>query len=134
MRPRDAAAALALVAGLALGGCGESRGGGAQVTTTPRTVPAPGERVVLVALTDYRLKPTNPPVSRRGAIRFEATNDGNVKHALSVNGPSGPVRTRALVPGERVTLTLTLPAGTFKWACPIANHEQLGMTGRVRVR
>ena len=43
------------------------------------------------------------------------------------------MRTRALRPGERTVLTVRLPAGTYKWYCPIADHEQRGMAGRVRV-
>ncbi|MGH2840748.1 MAG: hypothetical protein ACRDKY_07990 [Solirubrobacteraceae bacterium] len=126
------ALALALAAAFGLLGCGESRSG-ATATTTPRTVPRPSERVVVVSLTDYRLEPANPRVARPGAITFEASNDAGTAHALAVTAPSGQVRTRTLEPGEHATLRLTLPAGTFKWECPIANHERLGMAGRVRV-
>ncbi|MDX6690108.1 MAG: hypothetical protein QOG15_1565 [Solirubrobacteraceae bacterium] len=135
MRARGTALALGLGAALvcALAGCGERRGAGATVTTTPNTVPRPGARVVVVSLTDYRLKPANVRVARPGAITFVATNDGAAEHALAVTGPSGQVRTRALKPGEQATLRITLPAGTFKWYCPVANHERLGMAGRVRV-
>ncbi len=126
------ALAVALVAAVALGGCGESRDG-ATATTTPRTVPGPGERVVVVSLSDYRLEPSNARATGPGVITFEAMNDGGVGHALAVTAPSGEVRTRALKPGQHTTLRLELPAGTFKWECPIANHERLGMTGRVRV-
>jgi FtsP/CotA-like multicopper oxidase with cupredoxin domain len=29
--------------------------------------------------------------------------------------------------------SVRLPPGTYKWYCPIADHEQRGMFGRVRV-
>jgi plastocyanin len=132
MRARRAAPALVLAAWLALGGCGEERDS-ATATTAPRTVPQPGARMVVVSLTDYRLEPAEARVARAGVITFEATNDGGFQHALAVTAPAGQVRTRALKPGEHATLRLRLPTGTFKWQCPIANHERLGMVGRVRV-
>lgn len=133
MRARVAAPALAVLAAVALGGCGESRSGGARATTTPRTIPRPGPRTVVVSLTEYRLTPANPRVTAAGVITFEAVNDGATDHALAISAPLGRVRTRTLKPGDHATLRVKLPVGTFKWACPIANHERLGMTGRVRV-
>jgi uncharacterized cupredoxin-like copper-binding protein len=66
-------------------------------------------------------------------IAFAATNDGLVRHALAVDGPAGQVRTPALAPGERATLTVQLPPGTYKWYCPLGDHQRRGMVGRVRV-
>jgi uncharacterized cupredoxin-like copper-binding protein len=137
VRVRRAVRALGVVAGvsvaLTVAGCGERRGEGATATTTPNTVPRPGGRLVVVSLTDYRLNPANVRVVHAGAITFDATNDGASEHALAVTGPSGQVRTRTLKPGEHATLTVKLPPGTFKWDCPIDNHERLGMAGHVRV-
>jgi len=61
------------------------------------------------------------------------TNDGLVPHALALEGPSGLVQTRSLVPGERTTLSVSLPQGTYRWYCPLVDHEQRGMVGRLRV-
>ncbi len=88
---------------------------------------------VNVSLTDYRLQPANPRVPRPGVIAFVATNDGQQTHALAVDGPAGEVSTLPLAPGERKTLAVRLPPGTYKWLCPLADHELLGMAGRVRV-
>lgn len=125
--------ALGSAATVALAGCGESRGGGATATTIPRTVPRPGVPIVVVSLTDYRLEPSDPRVLGPGVITFDAMNDGGVEHALAITGPSGEVRTRALKPGEHARVRLELAPGTYGWRCPIANHERLGMVGRVRV-
>jgi uncharacterized cupredoxin-like copper-binding protein len=43
------------------------------------------------------------------------------------------VRTRALRAGERATLRVRLPAGTYKWYCPLDGHEGRGMAGRISV-
>ncbi|MGH2942497.1 MAG: hypothetical protein ACRDLN_06965, partial [Solirubrobacteraceae bacterium] len=86
-----------------------------------------------VSLVDYALDAADPRVPLAGDIAFEATNDGLVRHALAVDGPSGQVRTRSLPPGERATIVVPLPPGVYKWYCPIGDHERRGMVGRVRV-
>ncbi len=131
------ALALIVAASIVAGGCGESRGDA--VSTVPRPIgPSPevDRRAVATAavgLVEYALESNVSRLPRAGYITFEATNDGLVGHALAVDGPSGPQRTRTLRPGERATITLFLPAGTYKWYCPIGDHEQRGMVGRVRV-
>ena len=126
-----AAVALPLAAG-----CGEDR-------DTTRTVPVPvppapatdprADAVAEVSLVDYALDAAMPRVPRAGLIAFVATNDGLTRHALAVDGPSGSARTPVLRLGERATFSIRLPAGTYKWYCPVADHEQRGMVGRIRV-
>jgi plastocyanin len=128
-----AAAALAL----SLGACGEDRGEGLRTTpaavgTGAPTVEIAVDATVPVSLTDYRL-PRSVRVARSGLVAFEATNDGQALHALAVIGPAGQARTQTLKPGERATVEVRLPPGTYKWYCPVADHEQRGMVGRVRV-
>jgi plastocyanin len=140
MIPHAAVLAILAAAAAALGGCGEDRrAGGGTVRTSPTPVGAPsttiGEAVatVGVSLVDYRLQPANPRVARHGVIAFVATDDGQTRHALSVDGPAGEVRSVALRPGERTTIEVRLPRGTYKWYCPLADHERRGMVGRIRV-
>jgi uncharacterized cupredoxin-like copper-binding protein len=66
-------------------------------------------------------------------IAFVVANAGSVPHALQVEGPHGDLRTAALAPGSATTIKFDLPTGTYKWYCPIADHEQRGMVGRLRV-
>lgn len=132
-----AAAAAGAALSLAAAGCGEQRG------FATRTVPEPlsavettDARVVAKAelsLVDYALDVPDARVPRAGLIAFAATNDGLVRHALAVDGPAGQVRTPALRRGERATFTVRLPPGTYRWYCPLADHEQRGMVGRVRI-
>jgi uncharacterized cupredoxin-like copper-binding protein len=102
------------------------------VGTGSTTVGANADATVPVSLVDFRL-PRNVRVPRSGLIAFEATNDGESPHALAVIGPAGQVRTQTLRPGERTTVEVRLPPGTYKWYCPVADHERRGMVGRVRV-
>lgn len=137
MRTGVALIAAAVLA--ALGGCGEERGEATR--TAPEgvgPVPTTDARAVAtvgVSLVDYALDigGSAPRVDRAGLIAFEATNDGLVRHALAVDGPSGQERTAPLRLGERATLAVRLPAGTYKWYCPLADHERRGMFGRLRV-
>jgi plastocyanin len=130
-----ALAAIGVLA-LALAGCGEQREGlrttPAEVGTGATTVGAGVDATVPVSLTDFRL-PRNVRVRRSGLIAFEATNDGQAPHALAIIGPAGQARTQTLTPGERTTVDVRLPPGTYKWYCPVADHERRGMVGRVRV-
>lgn len=132
MRSRCAvlAAALAIVSA----GCGESRvygpgaGGKAKGAATGTAV-----ATVRVSEVEYALRPRSARVARAGVIAFEVSNDGSVPHALQVEGPRGDLRTATIAPGTRTTIKFDLPAGTYKWYCPIADHQRRGMVGRVRV-
>ena len=132
-----AALALILAASLAIGACGEDRGEGtrtspAVVGTGSTTFGVEADATVPVSLTDFRL-PRNVRVPRGGLIAFEVTNDGESPNALAVIGPAGQARTQTLRPGERTIVEVRLPPGTYKWYCPVDDHERRGMVGRVRV-
>ncbi len=126
-----------VVLALAAAGCGEQRDDVARTTPMPigeaSPVPADNAETSEVSLTEYRLVPSNPRLARPGRIAFAATNDGQIRHALRVDGPAGPVTSATLAPGERATIVVDLPPGTYKWYCPIADHEQRGEVGRVRI-
>ncbi len=132
---------LGLVVAAVVAGCGEQRQAGGTVRTTPVPVTAPAATVAVpaaaakveVSLEDYRLVPGAPRVARPGVVAFVATNDGQSRHALAVDGPTGERRSVSLRPGERSAIALRLPRGTYKWYCPIADHERRGMAGLVRV-
>jgi plastocyanin len=131
---------LVLLTAVALAGCGERRTpGNPAVRTTPTPVAAPatpsgrGAALIDVSLVEYALQPAVTRLSRAGLIEFVATNDGQTRHALAVDGPAGEVETVALRPGERTTIALRLPRGTYRWYCPVGDHARRGMEGLVRV-
>jgi len=137
MRPRVVLIAAAAAASLAAAGCGEQRGAATRTVPVPlgpvATTDARAVAIAHVSLVDYALEGSDPRVPRAGLVAFEATNDGLVRHALAVDGPAGQVRTPTLSPGERATIAVQLPPGTYKWYCPLGDHERRGMVGRVRV-
>jgi plastocyanin len=117
---RATAAALAV---LALGGCG-GLGPAAEVR---------GGRVEIV-LDDFLIRPQNVR-AEAGELTFEVTNQGRLGHNLRVRDRRGePVAITTMLPGTGASETVTLRRGEYKMLCTVANHEQLGMTGRLVVR
>lgn len=106
-------------------------------TTATRTTPAPSgaaSATVKVRETEYKIDPENPRLAKAGVVDFEVRNTGKVPHALEIEGPGGEVKTDTIAPGRRVTLKADLSRpGTYKWYCPVGDHEDRGMTGKVSV-
>lgn len=116
-------AALATVALLAVAGCGgddeEASSGEAAAT-------------VDVSETDFALEPQDATVDESGAIEFAVANDGETDHALEIEADPEAV-SDTIAPGEETSFTAELEPGEYKWYCPIANHEDLGMVGTLTV-
>lgn len=115
--------ALAIAAAF-LVGCGEQ----------PRaTTVEPGGPLTLV-MRDYRFHP-QALRARAGRARVEVINRGRLPHAFQLR-LEGRERLRipTVLPGERGVATVTLKRGSYRFACPIANHEELGMHGVLTVR
>jgi uncharacterized cupredoxin-like copper-binding protein len=116
-------AAIAAVIVAAVCGCGDA----------PPTTRAADGRVAFT-LDDFAITPQKVRVPA-GRVTFTATNRGRTTHTLRVtNGTRDLLKVTTLKPGGRGRATATLPAGTFKLYCAIANHEELGMWGTLVVR
>jgi plastocyanin len=114
----------ALLAAVVLAGCGGSE----------PTVQVSDQRAAIV-LDDFLIEPQNLRADA-GRLTFAVTNGGRLGHNLRLRGgPGGEhVVTTTLLPGKAATEPVTLQAGTYTMLCTVANHEQLGMTGRLVVR
>ena len=128
---------LILLAALTLSGCGEQRGNAMHTVAEPlprtaSTTPTPRIPTIEVSLIGFRL-PRDPQIVKPGTIAFVATNDGELGHALAVDGPAGEMRTLALRPGEQRDDHAATAARHLQWYCPIGDHARRGMVGRVRV-
>jgi uncharacterized cupredoxin-like copper-binding protein len=121
---------------IGVAGCGESREASTSTTGTTATAPAatgaPVETVE-ISETDFALDPADPVVSKSGVIEFVAENDGEVDHALEVEGATGEAETEVIAPGDSASLKIELPPGEYKMYCPVGDHEQRGMVGTVTV-
>ena len=128
----------------AFAACGEDDEGRVDVegsttgaTTGAKTATAPAGPAVArvgVAESEYAIQPKVAKVPKTGTVTFAVVNRGKIDHALEIEGPDGEVETDAIKPGGKATLKADFTrAGSFKWYCPIADHEQRGMTGEVQV-
>lgn len=126
MRTRTIAVLVALP--LAFAACGgddegDGGGGGGSAATT-----------VEMTATEFKFDPANPSVDEPGVVRFNVKNDGNAPHALEVEGPQGEVETEEIAPGQSASVEADLSEeGSFTIYCPVGNHRQQGMEGKVTV-
>jgi plastocyanin len=120
-RVRPLCAVLAAVA--VLGGCG-----GADEPVGAR------DGVLDLELVDFRIVPQQW-TAKRGELTFSVINRGKLPHNLHVKGPGGSrVEISTMLPGEGGQAIKRFPRGSYRRVCTIANHEELGMYGRLVVR
>ena len=132
-------------AALAAGGCGddEDEGGtdqaaapATQAETQPETdaetQAAPAGGGTEVSLTEFEIDPANPTV-QAGSVTFSVTNDGQLPHALEVEGNGIEAETEVLDGGQSAELTVDLEPGEYEWYCPVGNHAAQGMEGTLTV-
>ena len=132
MGPRCATtlAALALAASTVAAGCGSD----------PPYTPAAGHTVRL-RLDEYRVLPQRVTVPA-GRIEIVARNTGRLTHNVAVvqfDRPLGEdeekqyARTPTAHPGDVVRTSVTLKPGKYRLVCTIANHDNLGQYGELKV-
>jgi plastocyanin len=119
---------LAAVATVVLSGCGgedgaEDAGPGA----------SGGGRTVEIRETEFALDPAEVTLESAGRYTFRAVNDGSVDHALELEGSGVEDETETIAAGESAELTVDLEEGTYELHCPVGNHKDQGMVGRVVV-
>jgi PQQ system protein len=137
---RPLAAALAAGA-LALAGCGgdDNNGDGnastgAAESSGASTGASGAAGTVKLSETEFKIDPANPAVAKAGSVTIDVKNDGQIVHALEVQGPSGEAKTAAIPAGNSAKLTVDLSKpGTYEMYCPIGNHKDMGMKGTLVV-
>jgi plastocyanin len=86
-----------------------------------------------VSLTEFKIDPANPTLDA-GKATFEVSNDGQVPHALEIEGNGEEVKTDVLQGGDSATLEADLKPGEYEWYCPVGNHADQGMKGTLTVK
>ena len=113
----------ALLAAVVLAGCG-----GAEPVSAAR------DGRVAITLDDFFISPQEVR-ARAGRITFAVTNRGRLGHNFRVRDEDGErVQVTTLLPGDSATEAADLPRGAYTIVCTVANHEELGMSGRLTVR
>jgi plastocyanin len=129
LRRATVAVAAALALGAVTAGCG-----GDDLDAVAR------RGVVRVDLREYRIDPQDWRVTA-GEIRLVARNDGRLAHNLVVESvthaqdeqPRVYAHTGTAPPGRTVSTTARLRPGTYRLACTLGHHDDLGMYGRLEV-
>jgi uncharacterized cupredoxin-like copper-binding protein len=120
--------AVVIGACLALAGCG----GGGESSSSQGS--GGSEQTVTISETEYALKPSSVDVAKTGTVTFEVKNDGQIAHALEVEGNGVEQETDTIQPGQSATLSVTLDkAGKYEVYCPIDGHKDKGMEGDITV-
>ena len=113
---------------LAVAGCG---GGGDSGSSQAGDS---AQQTVSISETEFSLDPSSVDVAKPGTVTFEVTNNGQIAHALEVEGMGVEDETESIEPGQSATLTVELnEAGSYEMYCPIDDHKDMGMEGTVRV-
>ncbi|PNY79828.1 plastocyanin/azurin family copper-binding protein [Deinococcus koreensis] len=104
-------------------------------TTTPAAAPAaqavakPTE--ITMKLNEWTMGMDMPDMKVKGAVTFNLENVGKFPHTLAIRGKIGDkdimISSAVLKAGEKTSLTVTLPAGTYTTYCPVGKHEAQGM-------
>ena len=154
LRYRLAAVGACVIGAGLIAGCGSSStpSGGSSGTTAPTTPPAttsggtttgststgggaaatvqlqadPGGRLAFVETT---------LTAPAGKSTIELTNASPVAHNVEVEGAGkdfGPSPT--ISGGDKTTLSIDLPAGTYQYYCAVPGHKQAGMVGTLTVK
>jgi uncharacterized cupredoxin-like copper-binding protein len=131
MRPRRATPVVLLgLSAALLFGCGRDA----------PYVPASGH-VVSLRLDEYRVLPQRVTVPA-GRVRIVARDVGRLTHNVAVvqfDRPLGEdeekqyARTRTAHPGDVVRTSVVLKPGKYRLVCTIANHDNLGQYGELKV-
>ena len=113
-----------LLAVLVLAGCGSDDGGGSGESA--------GQSVQLSA-SEFEFTPSDVSVTEAGEVTFAVSNEGSMPHALEIEGGGVEEETDTIAPGESGSLTVDLEAGEYELYCPIGNHREQGMVGKLVV-
>jgi uncharacterized cupredoxin-like copper-binding protein len=83
---------------------------------------------------EFSITPKAINVAKAGTYTFDVKNDGQITHALEVEGNGVEQKTGHIDPGKSATLTVDLSkAGSYEVYCPIDSHRQNGMEASLTV-
>ena len=131
---RSARAASALGAATVLIAIGVAACGGATPSTPPVSPasPLPSGTIVLEAK-EYAFTPSTI-TAPAGVVTFSVRNAGNEAHEFEVlDGEPVAPKLDGLTPGVTKTVSITLAAGEYAFACRLNGHDQIGMKGTLTV-
>ena len=103
-----------------------------------RSVTVRPEETVDVRGDEYRFDPSRIVVKAGGRnvkLRLLLDNRGSLAHNIHVRrGDRDIAGLRSFPPGEKRLLSANLQPGDYDFVCTVADHEELGMTGKLEIR
>jgi plastocyanin len=142
-----------LVAALTLAACGggddESSSSGSEATATETATPTEtatadsggggggggggGETLSLAAPADGSLKFDKTELTAKaGKVTIDFDNPSSVPHAVEIEGNGVEEETKT-VTKDKASVTVDLKAGEYEFYCPVGNHRDEGMEGKLTV-
>lgn len=111
---------LAVLAGLAIAGCGPGGppGGG------PQAGPPGPPGLVAVSEKEWTITFPSSPI-KAGRITFRVKNDGAIEHNFVIE--AARLQIDAIQPGQTKEAAADLRAGTYEVLCNIPGHKEAGM-------
>ena len=102
------------------------------------TVTVRPEKTVDIVADEYRFDPARIIVKSAGRnvrLRVALDNRGTLAHNIHVlDGDRELAGLRSFPPGEKRPLSVNLLPGEYDYVCTVADHEELGMVGRLEIR
>ena len=100
-----------------------------------RTVTVPANAKLRVVADEYSFDPSTIVLRGAGTLTVTLENKGSLAHNLKVlRGDEGVAGTPTLRGGRTESARLNLEHGSYRIICSVGDHEELGMTGTLRVR
>jgi hypothetical protein len=111
-------------------------GGGDLPPVTVDAGDPPEAAEVSVTLTEWNIALSSDSVPA-GPVTFNIRNDGTVAHAFRIFRGTEEWAIDPYEPGESVSMSVVLTAGTYEVHCPVSgagqSHAARGMQNRIRV-
>jgi plastocyanin len=95
---------------------------------------APVMQSVMIGEKEFSLTPSSISLTKPGEYSFQVRNNGQIGHALEIEGHGVEQKTGTIDPGSSATLNVDLAkAGSYEVYCPIDGHKNKGMRATLTV-
>ena len=105
-----------------------------EAPTEAATEAAAGAKLAIAADPDGAIKFTETELTAdAGQVEIDFSNPSQVPHAVDIEGVDGAV-TETVTGADAPPVTVDLKPGEYTFYCPVGDHRQAGMEGKLTVR